>query len=123
MHKATIRGIRERRARRINEHMATRLPHPLFISPQLSNMLGALTPDIHKRLRQLHHYPHRYWDRDHSIIIGAYTLWQAVVWVDPDFPRRGPVYSGGIKVADWERFPTSYEIEQALLLAAPAGEI
>lgn len=121
-HKATVHGIRARRAKRIDAGMANKL-HSLYISPQLKNVLGTLTPAIHKRLRQLHHNPQLYWERDHGISLGEHTLWQAIVLVDPTFPKCGPRYAGGIKLDDWERYPDPKLIEQALLLMAPAGEV
>lgn len=122
MHRATVHGIRARRSKAIDNAMSTRFPRRLFISPQLTNMLGFLGLAMKKRLRQVHNNPPRFWDRDHGIVLGHQTLWQLVVQVDPTFPKCGPTYSGGVKVEDWERFPTPQEIEQALLLAAPAGE-
>src|SRR5262245_14197824 len=67
----------------------------LYISPKLNNFFGPLGTDIRKRLSQVYRNPRRYWDRDNGILLRAdgehLTLWQAILRVDPSFPRSGRV--------------------------------
>ena len=97
-------------------------------NPQLTNMFGPLGPDIQRRLRQVLANPRKYWDRDHGIILRAQdgfgfglTLWQAILAVDPTFPRSGPRSDReGRKIEDWRRYPDSVLIGRALRYAAHA---
>lgn len=92
----------------------------------LDNVFGALKPDIRKRLRKLIDKPTtRTWDDAYSIIIngGAMrTLWQAVIAVDPTFPRTGPrTDKHGTVLQGWARVPDHDTIIKALLLATKTG--
>lgn len=93
-------------------------------SPALSNFFGALPPAIKARLREVRRDPRRYWDRDHGIILRAevglgLTLWQAVLAVDPTFPRRGRATDiNGRVLDDWARYPDTVLIGRALRYAA-----
>jgi hypothetical protein len=100
----------------------------MFISPQLDNAFGPLKPEIRKRLVQVHKNPRRFWDRDHGIILRwslrSLTLWQAILEVDPTFPRTGPTSNAaGRVITSWARYPTPELVERALLFAAPAPEV
>ena len=92
--------------------------------PGLHNMFGPLDRSIRLRLQQVITNPRKYWNRDHGIILNAtdryLTLWQAVLKVDPSFPRVGPSYGNdGRPVEDWSRYPTPDLLQQAILYAAP----
>lgn len=96
----------------------------LIDHPNLSNLYGALGPDIRRRLQQLLANPARYWDRDHGIILRGDTLltvWQAVLAVDPTFPRVGPSSDQrGRRIENWRRLPDQVLIARALKYAAAA---
>jgi hypothetical protein len=85
-------------------------------------MLGRLSPAIRKRLEHVVKNPTiKTWDDAHTIIIGSdgwMTLWQAVIAVDPTFPRSGRVTElGGKVVKEWERIPSQKLLIQALKYA------
>lgn len=96
-------------------------PSPVDIERELDlarNVFGRLRPRERTRLRAVVYQPtEKTWDDAHSIIIGAdgwTTLWQAVIAVDPTFPKIGPATDvRGRRVARWARIPS-----QGLLLAA-----
>lgn len=98
-------------------------PRPIDIEIELDlarNMFGKLRPEYRTRLRAvLYHPTEETWDEAYSIILNPYvgmglTLWQAVIAVDPSFPRVGPREDvRGRRVERWRRIPS-----QALLLAA-----
>lgn len=82
------------------------------------NMLGPLKPRERTRVRAVLYQPtEETWDDAHGIIVGGdgwMTLWQAVIAVDPTFPRVGPSTDvRGRVVERWKRVPS-----QELLLAA-----
>jgi hypothetical protein len=96
----------------------------LFISRELENAFGPLDSKIRRRLSEVHTNPRKFWDRDHGIILRWHsehlTLWQAILKIDPTFPRVGPREDNkGHRLEDWARYPTPKLIEQALLYAAP----
>jgi hypothetical protein len=95
-----------------------------------SNMLGPLPGEVRARLMAAIANPcEETWDDAHTIILSwpergmGVTLWQAVIAVDPSFPRTGPVTRwaddnselGGHSepVSGWERIP-----DAELILAA-----
>jgi hypothetical protein len=46
------------------------------------------------------------------------TIWQAVLEIDPTFPRRGRSETlSGEKVTDWERIPTPFQVLRAIDVA------
>ena len=88
------------------------------------NMFGTgLTPDCEQRLRAVLDSPTvENWDEAQSIILTSDamggTLWQAVVAVDPTFPRRGRATDmEGNVVREWERIPSTELLRQALAYA------
>ena len=94
----------------------------------LENMFGALQPDIRKRLQAVIDNPtERTWDNAHSIIVRwgnsrVNTLWQAVIAVDPSFPRTGPrTDQRGRKIEGWSRIPDRNTILKALLAVTKTG--
>jgi hypothetical protein len=79
---------------------------------QAENMFGRLGPEPRVRLRAVMDGPtQETWDAAYSLIINAAsfcTLWQAVLRVDPDFPRsRG-------EGETWARVPSQHTILRAL---------
>ena len=96
-------------------------PRPIDIEIELDlakNMFGKLKPEYKTMLRAvLYHPTEETWEDAYSIIVGSdkwMTLWQAVIAIDPTFPKEGPsTDSRGRVVKRWRRIPS-----QALLLAA-----
>jgi hypothetical protein len=93
------------------------------------NMWGKLSGEVRARLVAAINDPgEETWDDAHGIILrfgeGLLTLWQAVMAVDPTFPRTGPVTRwveddselGGHSepVSGWERTPGAETIIQAI---------
>lgn len=79
------------------------------------NMFGELSPAIRKRLDRVLEKPtNNHWDDAFSIIVGAdgwMTLWQAVIAVDPLFPKSKPCDG------PWPVVPDSFTIRRALKYA------
>lgn len=88
-------------------------------SPRLANIFGPLDAVQRRRLHEVLHDPVRYWDRDHGLLLRpTLTLWQAILRVDPTFPRTGPVTDRhGRVVEDWPRYPDSVLIGRAIRYA------
>ena len=81
-----------------------------------TNFFGIIKPDIKKRLEKLIKNPNqKNWDDTYSLIINVSghpkTLWQAVLMVDADFPRR--------KALDepWTSIPSQETLIKAIRLA------
>lgn len=99
--------------------------HPVEIEQELDmarNMLGRLRPKERTRLRAVVYHPtEETWEDAHSIIVGAdghTTLWQAVIAVDPTFPREGPAIDArGRLVGRWKRIPSQDLLLEALKYA------
>lgn len=92
----------------------------------LDNMFGTIKPDIRKRLQAVIDNPClKTWGNSYSIILSwrrNYTLWQAVIAVDPTFPRMGPRTDQRGKVLEnWQRIPNRDTILKAILLATEEG--
>jgi hypothetical protein len=88
-----------------------------------SNYHGKLSADVRARLEAVVADPsNETWDDAHSIILNAdnwpglgLTLWQAVIAVDPTFPRVGPrLAEDSRNISQWERIPTAETIRQAI---------
>lgn len=82
------------------------------------NMFGKLEPETRERLQAVLDDPSDdTWSNAYSVIIGAdrwMTLWQAVLAVDPTFPKIGPsTDQRGRRIEGWRRIPS-----QELLLTA-----
>jgi len=76
------------------------------------NGLGPLTEPLRFRLRAVVECPcEEHWDEAQGILLSwspMVTLWQAVIAVDPSFPRTGKVTDAvGELVLDWQRVPDS----------------
>lgn len=84
-----------------------------------TNMFGPLDAETRTRLQALIDKPsQRSWDDAHSIIVFGekfITMWQAVLHVDPGFPR----HKDGKR---WAQIPTREVVLQALH-AAVNGEV
>jgi hypothetical protein len=88
-----------------------------------SNLFGSLPPDIRRRLEAVIADPVTYWDDTHSIILRGtgkwLTLWQAVIHVDPSFPKVGPCTTeDGTCSKGWKQYPSRDTILRAILFAA-----
>jgi hypothetical protein len=86
------------------------------------NMFGKLRPDLKTRLRAVLYQPtEETWEDAHSIIVGSdrwTTLWQAVIAVDPTFPRTGPSHDArGRLVKRWAKVPSQETLLKALRYA------
>jgi hypothetical protein len=78
-----------------------------------TNMFGNIKPEIKKRLEKVIDKPNqRNWDDAYTIIInssgGMTTLWQAVIKIDPQMPRRKPLDS------KWDYIPSREIIIKAI---------
>jgi len=95
-----------------------------YIDP-LTNLWGKLKPSERKRLVSVLKKPtNKTWNDAYSIIIrdtGMVSLWQAVIAVDPFFPRRGPSYTSGEAERErvWEKIPSRETLIKALQYANP----
>lgn len=82
------------------------------------NMFGGLKGDVRKRLLAALNNPcQKTWDDAHTIIItGARmsSLWQAVLVVDPTFPRSKPCEE------PWPRVPDQFTLCRAIRKATTA---
>lgn len=100
----------------------------LITNPALQNMFGPLPLDVLKRLQDTLDNPRAHWAENHGIVLRdgrgfglGLTLWQAVLAVDPTFPRRGRATdSKGKVIEDWARYPDQVLIARALKYAANA---
>lgn len=86
------------------------------------NMFGHLKPRERTRLRAVLYQPtEQTWDDAYSIIVGAdgwMTLWQAVLAVDPSFPKVGPSTDvRGRRVSRWKKIPDQETLVTALRYA------
>jgi len=86
------------------------------------NVFGKLKAREKARLRAVLYQPNEEtWSDAHGIIVGAdrwTTLWQAVLAVDPTFPKTGPVTtSRGGTVKRWARIPSQQTLIAALRYA------
>lgn len=99
---------------------------PRATNPNLAfarNMLGQpLKPISKQRIEAFLRcpcYPH--WNECYSIVLNGasmMTLWQAVIAIDPTFPRSGPVTDQHGKVlADWAKIPTADQVKEAIYYA------
>lgn len=88
-----------------------------------ANMLGDLSEHVRARVRAFFDAPdEERWDDIYSIIVNpggpTSTIWQAVIAVDPSFPRVGPRYrQDGTLVHGWERVPPAETVHAALIYA------
>ena len=88
------------------------------------NMFGPIGPDIKERLDRFFKNPtEATWDDAHTILIGgdgSTTFWQAVIAVDPTFPRtarlRDPLPDEP-PFSIWERIPDLFTAHRALKYA------
>lgn len=90
-----------------------------------SNLWGPLSGEIRVRIMAVINDPcDETWDDAHTIILNRetwMTLWQAVIAVDPAFPRSGPVSrrveGHSEPVSGWECIPDAETIIQAVRYA------
>jgi hypothetical protein len=81
-----------------------------------SNFLGPIGEDIKQRIVTYFRKPTaENWDDIQSILISrGTTIWQAVIGVDPSFPKTGRRYTpDGTLIREWEKVPSP----QAVLMA------
>lgn len=79
----------------------------------VKNMLGTAKPDVQKRLQAVIDNPcSETWEDAYSIILcpkgRMTTLWNAVLEIDPEMPRRNRLDE------PWPYVPTSETIKQAI---------
>lgn len=89
---------------------------PRFLS-KATNMFGPLPPDITARIQTFMDAPSaETWDDIHSIAIRPFkTIWQAVIAIDPTFPRTGPTTdSKGAQIEGWKRIPDAVTVARAI---------
>lgn len=91
----------------------------------LTNMFGPMAKTEHAKLRDLIIEPtETRWEECYSIILrgdGKFlTLWQAVIAIDPTFPRTGPLI-GSRKLESWSRIPDRDLIISAIRYAQRGG--
>jgi len=85
-----------------------------------SNLFGKLGTDVRERLTAAIENPcNETWDDAHSIILNREswtTLWQAVIAVDPSFPKTGPCHNTreGLPRDAWPCVPDAETIVQAV---------
>lgn len=87
------------------------------------NAFGRLQEPERERLQAVLDNPcEKTWDNAFSIILSwerNYTLWQAVIAVDPTFPRTGPrTGPRGRKLESWSRVPNRDTLLRAMLFAS-----
>lgn len=86
-------------------------------------MFGKIDNKIKKRILQYFKTPdYETWEDIHCIIligIGTMlTVWQAVIAINPSFPKTGRcVTLEGKIVEDWDRIPTKKELAEAIFYA------
>jgi hypothetical protein len=86
------------------------------------NMFGPLGPEIRERLLAFLNAPSfPRWDDIHSIILNAkvglgITVWQAVIAVDPTFPRTGKPEGMETPAPHerWDRYPDALTVARAI---------
>jgi len=90
------------------------------------NMFGSLTPGIRRRIIHYLAKPTiESWNDIYCIIIGwgngagnAETIWQAVIAIDPTFPKTGRVTDlKGNVIREWAAMPSIETIKKALIFA------
>lgn len=82
-----------------------------------SNMFGRLKEPIKNRIRNYLKNPtYIGWNDIHSILITPNkTIWQAVIDIDPTFPRRGiSTDAKGKVIREWERIPSALFVKKAI---------
>ncbi len=86
-----------------------------------TNLFGSLGVDIRRRIIHYIAKPTaKGWDDIHGIIINngvgfGFTIWQAVIAIDPTFPKTGRSTNlKGKTIEEWAKIPTSELIEKAL---------
>lgn len=89
----------------------------------LNNAFGRLNPEVCKRLKAVAVNPNQQtWSAAYGIIINWQdrhkTLWQAVIQIDPTFPKVGPCNG-----ESWKRITTQEQIMEALLYSAFCGRV
>lgn len=90
-----------------------------------TNMLGELSPSIKKRVKRFVNNPTpANWDDISGVIIDGQfltTIWQAVIKIDPTFPRHGRTTDAqGNVIREWERIPTPLQVLQAIKAEKPS---
>lgn len=95
--------------------MTAELPVDLTLA---TNMFGPLDSGTIARLAAVIDNPtQETWEDTHGIILngfGMLTLWQAVIAVDPSFPRTGPAYTADDEPGEWQHVPSAEVIRQAI---------
>lgn len=84
------------------------------------NMFGKISPQIENRIKNYINNPtFDNWHDIQCIIVNPAgkmtTIWNAVIEIDPTFPRRGRAedYDGNV-IREWERIPEPLLVLQAI---------
>lgn len=89
--------------------------------PSLRNLFGQISCEMKDRLNMFAlKQDSKTWSDVSSIILRSnpmLTMWQAVIKVDPTFPRSGPLEQKGKVIRDWERIPDLKLFRTALMYA------
>jgi len=103
---------------RSDEELAVEVKNISKALYKIENLFGDFPLNSAKRIQAYLNEPTvERWDDIHSIIIGGgfFTVWQAVIEMDPTFPKVGPTTDiTGKIVSDWQRIPTPFELYRAI---------
>jgi hypothetical protein len=82
------------------------------------NVFGNMPAEYKREIVRYCYKPtEKQWDIIAHYIVGGrnlVTLWQAVIAVNPGFPRTGRCYKGNRIFKKWASIPAAEEIEQAI---------
>jgi hypothetical protein len=82
-----------------------------------TNMLGKLSDEKKENIMDyLKHPSYNQWEEiSHYLIAPNKTLWQAVIAIDPTYPKRGrKTDTQGKILKDWDVIPTAEQIKDAI---------
>lgn len=91
-------------------------PETMKSLEKCENCFGPLQPELIKRIKRFIKSPtNKTWDDIHGILITpGKTIWQAVIELDPTFPKVGRTTLKRKVIQDWSRIPTPLQVLQAI---------
>lgn len=115
-------AVRERETHELEEQWSQDPTYDIDLELDMArNMFGKLKPDIRQRIEAVVSNPsQKTWSDAHTIIVGGdgwMTLWQAVIVVDPSFPRSGPGYDDEGEQRVWDEIPDQRTLLKAIRYA------